>query len=533
MKTINKCFILFIFFLLIAITAGCSGIRDIKKDTIKEDMQKLRVNSEEDLNAIPPIIKVPISKKELRINEPPFYKNKLNISVSFNNVEFKKAMRSIARQLKVNIMFDYESLNNNNPSMVDTYQNTTKLTPPTYPGASATVDNKQKIEYKPKIEYFDRYISLDYKGPVKELFDYLATTTNYFYTFVGNSLVIKEIQTFKIIVPNYPGLLKEVGKSIESLGGQDISYDEITNNITFTANYSAFKNIESYTNDIRNNMALVKLRIIILNVTLSGDNNYGIDWSKITAGYRAQTIPTPFGVAATNSTSSTGTNTASTTGTATASTTTTATNPFSDGIGVITNSTGANIFIQSAKFTLSAFADFIQTYGKAQMLQNISVEALSGKEAELNSLTKTPYVSSVGVQSLNNNTSATTSAASTDTARNGISLKMTPSYSKAEGTLTIQLNVGIYGVIRMMTLSAGTLGTFQQPETTEKSVKTTLRMSPAQTAIIGGLIFEQKTDSTTGLPIDTYLTGTVNNTKSKEELIVLAKPQVTIFVPED
>lgn len=508
--------------LIASLFSGCANMQAIKKDTLAEDMNRLKVNSEEDLNAMPPIIKIPITKKELILIEPDVFKSKQNISLSFDKVDFKKAMRIIAKKLNLNIIFDYE-----NPIKLE-YEGAIKgagalnQTPTAISGsAESSGSGSYTVSGKPdrtKIDYFNRTLSIDFKGPVTELFKYFSETTNYFYSFTGSSLVIKESQTFKINVPSYPGLLKEIGSSLEKLGGRNISYDEISNNIAFTADYLTYKRIEDYTNDLRNNMALISLRIIILNVKLTGEDNYGIDWSKLNIGYGTQKVITASGNRA-----------ASDGSTGLYSDFASAATGMTKGAAAIGNSTGTGLFIDSTKFTLSAFANFLETYGKGQMIQNVYVQTLSGKKARLNSLTKTPYVSSVGVSSLSNNSAATTSAASTEKANNGVTLEVQPWYSKSEGTLTINLNVVVSGVLRMLTLSAGTLGSFQQPETTEKSVETTLRMSPSQTAIIGGLIFEQKSDSTATLPVETYLTGTAQNSKQKEELIVIAKPQVFVF----
>lgn len=513
---------------LLILLSGCASIGEIKKDTATEDMKALVSKGDEDLNAIQPIVKIPISKKikYFEVAEPNAFKTNKNISISFNKTPFTTAIRAIAKELKVNTIFDYQK-------QIDTKSYLAVIKQP-------ETSSKEKAEESKKttsnaIEYFDRTISLDFKGPVKELFEYLSETTNYFYTFQGNSLIVKERQTFKIIIPNYPGILKEVSENIKALGATNVSYDEITNNISFTADYPTYKRMVEYTEDIRKNMALITMRIIMLNVKLSGEENYGIDWSKMVFGYDGQKSPQPFGIPALASGSSNNSSSSSSTvGTGTTSVTTNIVSAtVQEGVGAVFNSTGANIFVQGAKFTLSTFLSFIQNYGKSSVVQNVFVQTLSGKKGKLSAVTETPYVSSVGISSLSNNSSSNQSTATTATAKNGVELEILPSYSKDEGTLTVGLNVGLYGVTRFLTLSAGTLGTFNQPETTKKTVEAILRMSPSQTAIIGGLVFDQKNGNTTGLPGDTYLTNSVQKTSQKEELVIIVKPQVFEFVPQD
>lgn len=506
--------------------SGCANIQDLKKDTLREDMDKIVEQSNQDLNAIQPIIKIPISKESFIVSEPSVYKLKKNISVSFNRTPFTTAIRSIAHELNLNVLFDYEKKKQeqNNRSNFANYQNNNASN--LNNNNNNAKDSVDKQSEEDKIRYYDREISLDFKGPVRELFAYLSNSTRYFYSIEGNSLTIRSKETFKVSIPSYPGILDKVTNNIKALGGSDISYDDLSNNLTFTADYASYKRINDFTADIKDNMSLVTMRVILLNVRLTGQKNFGIDWTKLVFGYNNQMVPTGnFGVPATYSSSSTSTSSGTTT-----TTTTTTGSTIKESIGAIATATGANIYIEGSKFTLSTLLNFIGNYGKSSLIQNVSLQTLSGKKAKLAAVTETPYVSSVGVSAITSS-SATTSSAATDKAKSGVELEITPSYTKKDGTLTIGMNVGIYGLNSMLTLSAGTLGTFNQPETTKKTVETTIRMSPSQTAIIGGLIFNKKHGAVTGLDDNTYFGNSTADNVEKEELVVLVKPQIYEFVP--
>jgi type II secretory pathway component GspD/PulD (secretin) len=524
------------FLMLLSVSlAGCASIKDLKKDTLREDMDKIVQQSEQDLNAILPIVQVPISKKAFVISEPSVYKNKKNIVVSFNRTPFTVAIRSIARELNLNVLFDYEKKNidgsidnqmNRHPMQVNNNQTNTN-------NNNNSSEDQRKAD---KIHYFDREISIDFKGPVKELFDYLSSSTRYFYTIEGNSLTVRSKETFRVNIPSYPGILEKVSENIKALGGTEISYDDLSNNLSFTADYAAYRRIMDFATDIRDNMSLVTMRVILLNVRLTGQKNFGIDWTKLVFGYNHQRVPADkFGIPGTfsASTDSSGSTNSGSTGSSGTTTTTTATATATIGtsVGAIASATGANIYIEGAKFTLSTLLNFISNYGKSSLIQNVSLQTLSGKKAKLSAITETPYVSSVGLSTLSSTTASTTSSASTDKAKAGVELEITPSYTKRDGTLTIGMNIGIFGVNSMLKLSAGTLGEFSQPETSKKTVETTIRMSPSQTAIIGGLIFDKKNGQVSGLNDNTYLGNTTANSYEKEELVVLVKPQIYEFVP--
>lgn len=543
--------------LFLALTAttcfyGCATIANIKKDTTAQEVKDMIAKNSNDLNAIEPIVKIPISKKIpfFEVGDANVYKSNANISVSFNRTPFKTAMKAIAHEIHANIIFNYENKANGatiTESRAQTYQPSFNTSMAQTSGTTGTTNNDYNYQLtkdvdssikstssdpRKKVDYFDTMLSLEFKGSVKDLFNYLSETTNYFFVLQNNNLIIKTSKTFKIMIPNYPGIMKEIGKSIEKLGASDIAYDEVSNNITFSADYPTYKRVLDFTSDIKNNMAMISMRIIMLNVSFSEEQNYGIDWTKLVAGWQGQMQNQPFGLPALSGAATATTGTAAATSSLTATVpTSTVTAAVQTGVGAVMNSTGANIFVQGAKFTLGAFMSFINNYGKTSILQNVFVQTMSGKTGKLVSVTETPFVSNVGISSLSSNSISTQAAATTDKAKSGVELSITPTYTRDEGTLTISLDAGLYGVTRFITLQAGTLGSFTQPITTKKTISAVLRMAPSQTAIIGGLTFDKKGGSTTGLPGDSYFTNSVQTTKENEELIIIVKPQIFEFVP--
>lgn len=536
MKNGYRLLILFLSAVMMSVITGCIDTKTIAKDDLHAGItETANKYSTEDLIALPGIVKIPITRKadyfSVNIDKANISKGPdQQVAIEFDHpVPFKEVLRAVAKQLGANIVFSYLPKTATNTSSVQYTRQpatTTNL-------ATSKVEQTNTADTPDKhIEYFERPISISYRGGVKGLFDILANSTGYFFTFSNNNLLVNERQTFKIMIPNYPGIIKEIENSLVKQGATNVAVDEISNNITFSANYPVYQRIVAFADDIRNNLALITMRIVVLNVSLTGEDNAGIDWSKLVAGVRGQAQNqggNAFGLPGLNQSTNTTTSSSGTTTTTSSS----AGSFAASGVGLLATQEGMNVYLQGAKFTVSAFANMLQTYGKTNILQDINLQTLSGTKAALKSMTLTPYVDNVGINSLSNNSAATTSAATTAKAKDGLELVITPKYSRDEGTLTIGMALGIYGTGQFIQLQAGTLGSFSQPIETEKKIDNVLRMSPYQLSITGGLIFEKKIDGTNGFGLNTVLTDAQKKTISKEELIIIVKPQVYIFEPQD
>lgn len=505
-------------------SVGCASIKKVQ--TVESPLKDVTAAHEDTLAAEPSIVKVPIPADSFVLIEPQSEPSKKQIAITLNKVKLSTAVRAIAREIGVNTVFDADDdkkadNDNKNSSPVVGY------TPP-----SNNNQNQEPVKDKDG-KYFARRLTLDFKGSSTDLFRVLQEYTGYFYRLHNNSLIVRDKDGFTFRVPNNTDLLKSLKDSLEKAGATGISYDDLTSNVVFTANYPTYERVRRLLDDLKNNMSLVTMRVLLYNVRLTGEENRGIDWTKLVLGIRSQKQLAPFGLnGSTNNTS----NTSNTSTNSTTDTSSTIASAFTNGVGVVAGSTGANVFLESSKMSLTVLANFMESYGKTKLMQNIFVQALSGRKASIEVVTETPYVSQIGIGAVTTNgtTSNTTqSTATTDKAKSGVTFDVTPFWSRAQGTLSVALKVGVYGVNRFLDLNAGNLGTFSQPETTKKSIETYLRITPTQVAVIGGLVYDQYTGSAAGLPGDTYLTKSTQATTQREELVVLLKPTIFEFVPQD
>lgn len=436
----------------------------------------------------------------------------------------------------------------NGYSVMNATGSTSSSTATTIPaaGGSGTTTNATQVDVAEKAAPKTDNISLTFNGKISDLLTAISRSTGWIFSYEGGAIYMKRAETYNVVVPGYEDLLGEIKRNVSMLGGTNIAYDHLTSTMTFQADYNAAERISEFCRKARDNAALVTMRIMLVNVALNGTANAGIDWTGFNFGYGTQKVITGFGNrtdggSSSNSSSSSGSTSAS--GGASSSSASVSGSSFinvvnevanmTTGVGVIGNPTGAGVFIEAAKFTLGSVLNYIETYGRFEVMQNSFIMGLSGTKNGLSSVTQTPYVQQLLLTALSTNATSATQGVQTATAQSGIVLEVIPSYNKLDGTLYMPLKVMVSNINRMVTLSAGNqVGTFTQPEITYKSINAFLRMTPSQVAVIGGLTTSSKVDSSSGLPGDTLLTKTASTTTSNEQLVVIVKPAVIEFEPE-
>lgn len=511
---------------------GCTSIRDVRKDAMKGETAAIERAT--GFTSAPSIVKIPVPRDAFFVAEPAQIPMEKEVNVSFLDSDLGTILNKISCSYGLNIVF-------NSNSMLPQPGQQAQITSPVaiqagQAGMTAAASPAQD-------EAPVRKITLNYKGSIRGLFKVLSGLTGYFFTYQDGAVVVKQTDTFSVLLPSYlnsirsldekksekdlekADFLREVEDSLMRLGARGIGYDTLSSTMTFRANEPAFRRVKGYLQDIKDNASLVTMRVIILNVRLTSDENAGIDWSRFNMGWKAQMQEPPFG----NITNSSSGSSSSGNSPGSDSLLASAAQSYIEGLGAISNGTGANFLTQTSKFTLSTLLNFISDYGKSDIIQNVFVQTLSGREGRIDVLTETPYVSSVSVAALSSNAAATQSAANTEKAKSGVQLRLQPVYSKAAQTLSLRLFVGVFGVTRFVDLSAGALGSFTQPETTMKTLDTFIRMKPDQVAVLGGLIYDANSGGTRGLPGDSYLTKSVNKKTQKEELVIVLKPTVFEF----
>lgn len=486
--------------------SGCASTGSIKHDGMIGTGAMQR-HAEEQLREQPSVVRVPLQREAFQLNEPifslPAEKN-VPVNAEYSEAEIEHILHATAAASRVNLVYRPDE-----GRRIVANENSTAT-----PGFVGGEERGDRGRGRKKV-------SIRFSGSLRDFLASLSQASGYFFRWENNSIVVREKETFNMVVPTYPELLKEVEANLRALGADDVAYDRFTSTITFRAGADQIAQIREFCKKVRENASLVTMRILLVNVRLTGEENTGIDWTKVVAGLRSQKVMKNFGLRSDEDNGTSSTTTLETV----------AANTFKDGVGLLFSSTGASLFVESANFSLSALLNFIDSYGRYNIVQNIFVESLSGTKGRLDVLTETPYVSEVSFSALSQQITTPTQAVKTAMAKSGVEIEITPYYSRKDGSLSIALKVNVLGVTRFISLDAGQqIGRITQPETTRKGVDTFLRMSPAHVAVIGGLVIERNNSLATGLPGDNYFSKAVKNEREKEELVLVVKPTIIEFV---
>lgn len=512
---------------------GCASPR-MKGPSAIPSQDALTKQAETMLTDSPAIVKMPMGKAFILQDPDPGIPAHLDVnlkSVEFFNAEIQSVLYSLSKQ-KTKLNFVYEA---------PIYPSTSATT--TYSGDRASTLNRGTNSGSGNLSVTDqvmdrqdraRLISISYAGKLSGFLKILSASSGYFFQYDpdAGAIVVKEREVFNLVIPNYTAMQKEkradgknfliqeeIENSLRNLGARDISYDTFTSTLSFSADANGFKRIKGYVKSLRENAALVTMRVMLLEVSLTDGENTGVDWTKLIMGYKSQ-AQNPFGIAAMNQNNST---TGSTTGSDVLK-------PLSPGIGTVFNGNGAELFVEAKNFSLGMLLNFLQSYGHYSIAQNIRIESMSGTKGKFAVLTKTPYVNAVQFTALTQQATTATAGFTSATAKSGVEIEIVPYYNKAEGSLSMALKVDVTGVTQMVTLQAGQqLGTVTQPEETIKSLENFLRFSPDHIAVIGGLTYEKLNNTSSGMPGDSYITKTYGRSSQKTELVLVVKPTVFEF----
>ena len=260
------------------------------------------------------------------------------------------------------------------------------------------------------------------------------------------------------------------------------------------ASYIDLVNVET------NKQILVEVKI--LEVTLSRENTYGIDWNAIyknlggikqlslSSNFAAQNLVSPsiFTLAATGP---------------------------KDGSG--TGSSG-----------LSALIKALQSQGKVEVVSQPKIMLLNNQAAMVQVGTVTSYVA---------NTTTTTSSAglastsaTTDQVQEGVSLRLMASI--LDGQILVQLTPVVTTLDQIRSINMGQGTTIEAPKTSTKSMHTLVKIKDGETIAVGGLITSNNNVSEKGIPLlrSLPLVGKFFEYKSKTntrtELVIFITPKI-------
>lgn len=405
-----------------------------------------------------------------------------------------------------------------------------------------------------------------YKGTVGGLMSAVSRAADVWFTWHDGVIVVSSKERIAITLPQDQNLAKRLEAGLNTLKADDVLVSWDAGMLTAKISASNLAKTRAFLDRMTKNAALVTLQVAVVTVNLAQNAKQGIDWSRMqmSLGEGARDLgpfiqsqtSDRFGwkslqeartAAATTALGTTGTaNTTATTGTAgsaTATATATANLPaISAMTGLLSNGTALQGILVNKYFTLSSFVDYLSSYGVTETQQNVLLKTVTGAEVELKSVVKTPYVSSVGVGTTGGNVSTTNNAAGnastgllggvrTETANDGVTLKMTPAYDAESSTVTVDMKLSIEAVLGFNNLQAGNqIGQLSQPTTAERSFNDILRLRPGETVVVGGITYDSVGRNRSGPEMlrDTdYASRTL--TVNRTTMFIVLRPAVTVL----
>jgi hypothetical protein len=411
-----------------------------------------------------------------------------------------------------------------------------------------------------------------YKGKLGNLLSAVSRAADVWFTWQDGVIVVSSKQRISITIPQDIELAKKLTDDLKKMGLDTALASPDAGMATFDLKRSQYEQVRAYLNRMTKNSAMVSLQIAIVTVTLNQQDSTGLDWSQLQVGIgknsrgifsnstssAASTVggvgsSTTSGSSSTtggSSTSSTSNNSGSTTtsgsgstttgnGTSTTGTdgTTTAASTLPSGLNSLMLS-GSGIQLPVAignVFSLAGFVNFLGSYGRTDTKQDVMLKTMTGNKVELKSVTQIPYVSSVGVATTGSNTTNNSNgllgSASTSTANDGITLKVTPTYDHSARSVALDIDLSIQSVLSFNNLSAGSqIGSFTQPTTADRSFTDILRVRPGETAVIGGLTYDAVSNNTTSpLPLRNTDWESRSLTVQRQTMFIVIRPTVRTF----
>ncbi|MFA5110741.1 MAG: type II secretion system secretin GspD [Desulfobaccales bacterium] len=286
--------------------------------------------------------------------------------------------------------------------------------------------------------------------------------------------------------------------------------------------------------------------VLVAEIRLTDDLKYGIEFllggvpaqSQVTTATQPAATAQPTGVLVTSSTGTSTTIAPNTTGT-----TTTVTNPFTTlgagaipGVDVVSgasaafNTAGGLTFVALDTVNkLKGIINLLASEGRVDILASPHIMAANNQEARIMIGQDVPILTSQSVPLISQQTSFQTSTVQYRST--GIILSVKPQIN-AKGLVTLE-------IAQEVSDAAGTsTGVSGSPTFTVRQAKTSLITKDNQTIVLGGLIREDKTVTSAGIPglrkmpILGPLFGSQGVSKQKTELIVLITPHIISNIEE-
>lgn len=336
-------------------------------------------------------------------------------------------------------------------------------------------------------------------GPLNRIVSHVCGLADLYCSYEDGILVVKDTQTFTVSIPPVNSgdtdIIDAVATGLQAITGLAPVIDKGTRTIVYTATQRTAEMAERYFQRMRGNTALIIFEIYIWEVALTAGNATGIDWENIDKFGKFNTgISIAGGAGATNAT------------------------PISIGLPT----TG------SVAFGTNDVLQFISEYGAVKTISQPQIAVLSGAKASLRVADTVNYVSSLERTVDNGEVSVSTQTNSVDT---GFTMSIGSAWDNASIYGTIEINLQEF---RKFTEFDADGTTLKLPETTERELKTQIRIRPGDSLLIAGLVRENDEYNSSGPGfMQPFLPTSRDTSTGNVELVFLLRPRVIVYTAKD
>jgi type II secretory pathway component GspD/PulD (secretin) len=294
-------------------------------------------------------------------------------------------------------------------------------------------------------------------------------------------------------------------QTLESLGGADVSANNQTGIITFTADWQTYRNVLDFLATYEESRQLLVYDVWLYEVTLNNARRAGINWAALNEEIGDFTIggaSTPIEIAP---------------------------GGLSDiGEGLQGVGSGVTIGLGGAPgdWVLGAIFNFLSSQGEAKTLAQPTISVIAGRESGVFVGEKMRFIKEVSVTEEDDDDGDETTA-DPDTAALETGLRLGMTGDVTNGIVETDINLSFVELLDLQEVRMGdTL--MQLPHTAERSLYTSVRARPGDVIVLGGLIYDRGArDQDRLLLADMPLRA--NAQGERAELVMLMRPRLVRF----
>jgi MSHA biogenesis protein MshL len=341
------------------------------------------------------------------------------------------------------------------------------------------------------------------KGPLDVVVSEVCSLANLYCSYRNGMVVVKDTEIFTVTIPpivasdSMAQLLTNIAAAIGNITGQTPITDASTRTIVYRASQRTSELASRYFQRLRSNTALIVFETYIWEVSLDAGSAAGIRWSALDQFKKFNVgINLPGGAGATIGT------------------------PISIGLPTTGNT----------NFETGDVLQFIADYGAVKTISQPQITVLSGTEAELRVSDRQNFVASISRTTTDGGN--TTVSTTTDHVDSGFTLTIGSNWDNS--TVYGNVNILLQEVRQIDTFDDNPDAVVQLPQTTERELRTQVRVRPGDSILIAGLVKENDNIDRSGPGINEPIIPTSRVAQSlNSELVFLLRPRVVVFTSAD